>query len=411
MIDIELNSIPCVSRHYLNRYIKLIKIFSNQDTSKFEYVEKHHILPVSMFPRYQNLHESGWNCVILSGRQHYIIHYVLAKAFGGKMWFAFNQMKRVISGSIKIGALYELTRKYISNEISKSNKGKIRTFDVKSQMSLYRSGHFYVKNKDGDIVRIKSSEFDNRHHIHLCTGKTHSVYTKKKMSMNGIKGKKAFSDSAGNVRYFTSHSSAESNGYSTIGNVSLRGIKPCVDTTWYNNPITGDEIRIKNGEDIPIGYSRGRSTSNTNVGFARLNCGEFKTMFDVIGKKFNSIRIEDIDPMIHIYHGGKNTRILVIDNLFFLPYKKDCIVSVFGFNIPYPESNTELQSVKIQKHGKGNNKKFIVKHSGLTYGDVGFSSMRIDEYINSDTILTRLTDIGMLNNIERFIDDKICRDE
>lgn len=64
--------------HYLNRYIRLIKHWSNQTIPEGTYVEKHHICPRSMFP---TLEKEKSNLVILTGRQHYVAHWLLWKAY------------------------------------------------------------------------------------------------------------------------------------------------------------------------------------------------------------------------------------------------------------------------------------------------------------------------------------------
>lgn len=45
------------------------------------YVEKHHILPKSVFPEFINLREHTWNCALLTPRQHFISHIMLSKIF------------------------------------------------------------------------------------------------------------------------------------------------------------------------------------------------------------------------------------------------------------------------------------------------------------------------------------------
>lgn len=94
-----------------------------------------------MFPEYKSLNKNPWNKIILTGRQHYIAHWILAKAFGGKMWFALHVMlhgKNKKHNNIKFSKFYELIRKRHSNEM----KG-------------------YIVNKNGKRKRIKTNELND----------------------------------------------------------------------------------------------------------------------------------------------------------------------------------------------------------------------------------------------------------
>lgn len=52
------------------------------------YSERHHILPRSLFPQFACFTENPWNSVYLTAGDHFISHYHLAQAVGGKMWTA-----------------------------------------------------------------------------------------------------------------------------------------------------------------------------------------------------------------------------------------------------------------------------------------------------------------------------------
>lgn len=76
----------------LKRYVRFIEHCRTQDTSQFEETEDHHILPQSIYPEYSNFKEYPWNRVTLSHRQHFIAHWMLARALGGGMSYAFWKM-------------------------------------------------------------------------------------------------------------------------------------------------------------------------------------------------------------------------------------------------------------------------------------------------------------------------------
>ena len=75
------------SSHYLNRYLKLISLARHQMVD-VNYVEIHHILPESM----GGLNVDS-NLITLSARQHYLVHWMLWKAYKSKeMTAAFFSM-------------------------------------------------------------------------------------------------------------------------------------------------------------------------------------------------------------------------------------------------------------------------------------------------------------------------------
>jgi ribosomal protein L37AE/L43A len=88
--------------HYLKRYHNFIIYCSskNDNLDKNVYTEKHHICPKanSLFPEYSSFKEYPKNIIALTGRQHYIAHLILAKAYGGSMWLALDRMTH-FSGS------------------------------------------------------------------------------------------------------------------------------------------------------------------------------------------------------------------------------------------------------------------------------------------------------------------------
>jgi len=62
---------------YLSRYIRYVRYrLKNPPTSQT--VEKHHILPVSFFPMFKTHPE---NIVVLTPKEHFVVHYLLMKAF------------------------------------------------------------------------------------------------------------------------------------------------------------------------------------------------------------------------------------------------------------------------------------------------------------------------------------------
>ena len=126
---------------YLARYIALIKSMVTKD---FEgYVEKHHILPRSMFP---DLAKDPSNIIAVPARVHFILHYLLWKAYRNtKMWNAFKFMVSCSSTQNR----YFNSRLYASlkeaniklpqehkKKISNSLKGIRRSEETKAKMRI-----------------------------------------------------------------------------------------------------------------------------------------------------------------------------------------------------------------------------------------------------------------------------------
>ena len=111
------------SKHHLERYNKFIDSLKGQSIDG--YFEKHHIIPRS-FGGSNNKD----NLIELTARQHFIAHWMLWKAYGGKMMQAFHMMlhgkgknskqKRYTKINSKT---YEILMKESSEATSKRSKG------------------------------------------------------------------------------------------------------------------------------------------------------------------------------------------------------------------------------------------------------------------------------------------------
>ena len=86
--------LPKVKDHfYFEKYLKFIsKSLECLDLPE-GMTEKHHIVPRCYLPDWMTKEESfKKNMAVLTSHQHYIAHYYLARAFGGKMLSAFRRM-------------------------------------------------------------------------------------------------------------------------------------------------------------------------------------------------------------------------------------------------------------------------------------------------------------------------------
>lgn len=202
MVNVQVKNL-----HYLNRYFKWIEIYKNRPIpDKGEY---HHIIPKCIGGT-----DEKNNIIKLGYREHYISHYILAKAFDEKkLWFAFNCMRRVANYK---SVLYEAARIEISKAISASNKGKVRDDNFRAMISNRFKGKFVAKNKNGEtmLVDVNDPRVLSGEMVHHSTGRQHRKETLDKMKENGIRGKVAYHDSNGKVFYFSEYD--ETSGF-TLG--------------------------------------------------------------------------------------------------------------------------------------------------------------------------------------------------
>ncbi len=168
---------------WLKRYLIFISKFSLND-SVGNY-HNHHILPSSLYPEYKNLKENIWNKSILTPRAHLIAHYMLAKALGGNMWFAYNNMNcynvKLSSRLYAIGSekFKEIASLYMKNKVvakclitGKNIKVDILEFQNNKNLVGVTKGKFIGDNNvsKSEAVRDKiSKQMSDRIH---CIDKT-----------------------------------------------------------------------------------------------------------------------------------------------------------------------------------------------------------------------------------------------
>ena len=166
------------NKHYLKRYVRFVYACMeiNKNLQDDVYTEKHHILSKSKnyWPEYSSFVEFPWNMAILTPRQHYICHWILAKAYGGNMWFAFKMMfvstdwqERDFTPSVE----YELARREANKIIGDINRGRKKS---KSSIEKWRKKVKGKKRskKARDNVRASSHKrFKYKSSIQMWNGK------------------------------------------------------------------------------------------------------------------------------------------------------------------------------------------------------------------------------------------------
>lgn len=282
------------------RYWKLIEYRKTNKPSESNVVEWHHIMPRSLYPDFLNDVD---NLVCLTSREHFISHWLLAKITNtNKMWFAFNQMKRVSKSSRSI--LYQYAREHISKAISEANKGYVHSQKMKDNMSRITSGMVVVKDKDGATFRvsIEDDRYKNGELVFYRTGFRHKEETIEKMKSNNfISGKILCHDPLNH----------ESRGYyDECPEGWITGESPLIKEkisnkikgmAWFHNPITKKSNRYYIGEE-PEGYKRGRIKYNNN-GFKKAN--SMTNVVDLVSRKVS--KVENVDKSIHAPQSATTT--------------------------------------------------------------------------------------------------------
>jgi hypothetical protein len=107
------------NQHHFNRYLRFIvsRPARSKPRKHFSGLHGHHIVPKAVGGT-----DDADNIVYLTYREHYLAHWMLAKALGDKMWYAFNVMAS--NGNIN-STLYEQSRKYVSSLVSDATCGRI----------------------------------------------------------------------------------------------------------------------------------------------------------------------------------------------------------------------------------------------------------------------------------------------
>jgi hypothetical protein len=174
-----------------------------KDNPSYVYYENHHILPESLFKNYSNLKENPWNSVLLTAREHYLVHALIWKHFKSlnhsnvyKMARAFNKMRYGDKNQERYSSkLYEYCKIHHKNEtaigiprtdetkekISNSKKGKPFSDTHIANIRLYHSTVSKEERRKRRLGKYHSSETKDKIR-QLNLGKKSSEETKKKMS-------------------------------------------------------------------------------------------------------------------------------------------------------------------------------------------------------------------------------------
>lgn len=229
--------------HYLRRYVNFIEWCSRSNDGCGAYYEKHHIVPKgkSFWPEFKSFKSNSWNMAKLTGRQHYIAHWMLARALGGGMWMAFDKMHHSSDNherKYKVSSkAYEELQKQKSEYLSSMTKARYNR--VVSEKEIIKTT---IENLNDGVDRLDSIRWVN-------DGKTELM-----------------TDCALLPKEFVPGRISSSKEHLKDISTSVKG------RVWVTNGV--DEIMV-DCECIPEGYTRGRSATIIQPGLKGESNGSF----------------------------------------------------------------------------------------------------------------------------------------
>lgn len=140
--------------NYVRLYNNLIEISRNQTRTKKDgnYYEEHHILPVSWGGS-----DESFNLVLLTAKEHWIAHLLLAKIATGQNVYKAKQavvnMGRVIPDSKrKTSILYSNARRAIAKEVSDRHTNTLIVKELESGIRIGRVSKTHPKVLSGEWI-------------------------------------------------------------------------------------------------------------------------------------------------------------------------------------------------------------------------------------------------------------------
>lgn len=166
--------------NYEKHYTLLIEKCQSRNWSKSSapcYVEAHHIIP-----RCLDGTNDADNLVVMTAREHFIAHLLLAKIHGGKLWYAANMMlisnneqSRTRTTSRMFQTIRENAHREVSQEtrmkISRTLKGRTLSDETKQKMK----GRTPWNKGNSDSMTDKQREAFDRTGIKLTDEHKHKV--------------------------------------------------------------------------------------------------------------------------------------------------------------------------------------------------------------------------------------------
>lgn len=352
-----------------DRYEQLIQWYANNEFDREGHnFEKHHILPVAIFPEFK---KENWNIILLPIKAHYIAHYLLFKSIRHKSCvFAFNQMRRI---SKRLGKpscrLYAAVRHEVSLLLSQQASSRVQTDREKKKRSetmkrtnCYRNiKTLELKRFSIDTVPVGWEAFQN--------GRVRSEESKNELSKKYRGRKMQFNDVTYEVKYDHSILPGFTAGFPPWLNVCG---KHTADTLWIFND-NGEVKRHKLTDEIPSGFSVGRQYNN--VGFAKINNSNLIRVLDLEKKEFVLIDPASLNDKKFVKHG------VGLDKIVLIQYNGKIFTTITRLQECYPELPTYVGKrdmsienfiIPLPHHNQSfDRQQFCKQHSGKTFADIG----------------------------------------
>lgn len=270
---------------YIKRYIKFLMycVRVNKNT-KCTYYESHHICPKSIFPEFKKFSQNPWNKIRLSGRQHFIAHIILAKAFGGSMIFCIQRMAKQCNIDID-SKKYEHLRQMQTQARTSMVRGSTWWYDEDLKK------HFFCKDKPTENAINKRINTYNKGKAAAYNELTHEIifFSKDEMLPEGfVFGSPKchqsmwFNSDTGKSEYFMKGVTPEGNyvkGSPNSASWRMMNIKTGevlysktkdMGIDWINQPQNKNTIWVTDGvkfirvdkNNIPEGFTRGSNFQN-----------------------------------------------------------------------------------------------------------------------------------------------------
>lgn len=226
--------------NYRHIYCKIVSYAKSQEKlglrkrGNGEYYERHHILPKSLFPLWEN---DERNLVLLTAREHFFCHQLLYKIYPCKeMNYALFYMANCKKEDMKLSSKqYEKVRLEYSNYKSDDMKGENNSFYGKHHSDEKRK--FWSETRKGKGLGEDNPMF----------GKTHSDEAKQKLREANL--------GSNNHMYGKRHSEE----VKRLMSEKHKGVQTVLGRHWYTN---GVECVLAN--ECPEGFTPGRTLKRTN---------------------------------------------------------------------------------------------------------------------------------------------------
>lgn len=191
-----------VSSMYVERYLSFIASCT-ASSDDIVYTEKHHILPKAIWPEYESFSKHQWNMAKLTGHQHFIAHWMLAKALGGAAWNAVHMMAYACSeGQDRMyritGKQYQIIKEELAAQTSARFKGVPKTPEHRFKIAMALTGKPRLQTSQQTRDKISKSVsgelngFYGRHHTEESKELMRAANTGRKLSPERIEAMREF---------------------------------------------------------------------------------------------------------------------------------------------------------------------------------------------------------------------------